>query len=220
MKKNLLLFLLFISTHVFAQTIQSITILPPNPVETDSVFILAHCSFSSGPCTRNSGGFSINGDTINAWALHCLGMLTVICNYTDTFSVGTLSAGNYTFNFHLDEGYGELTCTPGIVAGPDSSFSFTVLPNTSGIENTIEKNAFTIYPNPASENLMIRFIHNLKSYRYSVTLINIYGTKIFGETITPVGNEIPVDLKNYAPGIYFLKLSTENSNSLVKIIKQ
>jgi hypothetical protein len=220
MKQTLLLFLLLISTHTFAQTIQSFAILPSNPTETDSITILADCSFSAGPCEQHSGGISINGNTIDSWSLHCLGMLTVICNHTDTFYIGTLSAGNYIFHFQLDKGYGEVACTPGIVAGPDSSYSFTVLPATQSADDyQSEQHTFSVNPNPVSDYAMIYIPPSQKNYPLKLTLMNIYGQKIIERTFFP-SDEISLDMKNYTAGIYFLKIASSHSNSLIKLIKQ
>ncbi len=172
MKKTLLFALLFNSSCIFGQTIQSITTLPASPTETDSVYMLAHCVFTSASCDQHTDGFSITGNTIDAWALNCLGMLTTICYYTDTFSLGLLTAGNYIFNFQLDEGYGQTICTPGIVAGPDSSYSFTVSPNTFTDENVSEKNIFSVHPNPISDYLQIRFNHQMAKYKLTVSLFD------------------------------------------------
>ncbi len=220
MKKNLLIILLFSSSFVFAQTIQSITTFPVNPAETDSVYILAHCVFTSASCDQHTDGFSISGNAFDAWALNCLGMLTTICYYTDTFSLGLLPAGNYVFNFQLDEGFGQTICTPGIVAGPDTSYSFTVSPSTSIDENTFRENIFSVYPNPVSDYLQIKFNQPKAKCKSTISLFTLCGTKVFEESIFSDKNEILLDIKKIKAGFYTIQLTTDDFISLQKIIKQ
>jgi hypothetical protein len=217
MKKNLLFVMMLAASQVFGQSILSLSVLPSIPTENDSVFLLAHCAFTSAPCNQHMDGYDMNGNVFNAWTLHCVGPLTVTCDYTDTFSLGVLPAGNYVFNFHLDQGFGEVTCTPGIVAGPDSSLSFTVSPSTSGDESTSSENIFSVYPNPASDYLKIKLNH-LITYG-SVSLYNIYGRKVIKENISDPA-EILFDVKKYGHGIYFLQIITGKYNSIKKIIIQ
>lgn len=97
--------ILLISNDINAQYIFSLSVVPSNPSTNDTVTILASCSFPSAGCDEHTQYHFVNGNSIPAGALHCLGFMTVICNHTDTFTISPLAAGNYTFNFQLDAGY-------------------------------------------------------------------------------------------------------------------
>src|SRR5688572_14679142 len=132
MKKYLLFVFLLAGLQLHAQSIISIYSVPANPTTADDIYILVDVQFNSGGCNvwQQSHSFS-SAFNIDAYAMHCLGPLAVICNYTDTFHLGLLAAGNYTFSFHLDNGFGGPPCTPGIVPGPTDSYNFTVSLPTS-----------------------------------------------------------------------------------------
>ena len=192
------------STQVNGQFILSQTIIPPNPTTNDTITILASCAFPSGGCDEHTQGQFINGNTISAFALHCLGPLTVICYYTDTFTILPLAAGNYSFIFQLDAGYGPAPCTPGIVPGPTDTLNFTVTPAT-GINNEITENVFSIYPNPSHENIWIRSDEKgmLKGV---IEIFSVEGKLISSHELTESMQALSIiELQN---GFYFVKLIT------------
>ncbi len=130
MKKLLLLALIFIfSFNIQAQMLGSITNIscyPANPTTNDTIYLYVDCSFGSSSCDMLTSSHSVTGNTIFASSLHCLGMLTAMCNTTDTFMILPLSVGNYIFNMTLSSGFGGPPCTAGIVADDNQLFSFSV----------------------------------------------------------------------------------------------
>lgn len=205
MKTKLLLIILLFGFQTQAQIIGTIYSIPPNPTTADDIYMLVDCQFNSGGCSAHTQGHGfITSDTIGAWALHCLGPLAVICNYTDTFHLGMLPAGNYTFAFHIDEGFGGPPCTPGFNPGPNAWYSFTVSLPTS--QKEIEKEKFNIYPNPASKELRIQ---NSEFRIETVKIYNILGEEIFSQK--PVaGNQqqAVIDVTALAPGMYIVELKS------------
>jgi hypothetical protein len=143
--------------QVQAQWINSVSVVPPNPTTTDSVFVILNADYSSGPCNDATQGFFQNGFTFNAFTLHCTGMLTVICTDEDTFQLGTLAAGNYTFNVQVDQGMGPSPCAPGIVPGPTGAVSFTVTSSSSINNPDISERIFLI-ANPS--NRYVKLVNN------------------------------------------------------------
>ena len=130
MKKLLLLALIFIfSFNARAQmsgSITNISCYPANPTTNDTIYLYVDCSFGSSSCNMLTSSHSVTGNTIFASSLHCLGMLTAMCNTTDTFMILPLSVGNYIFNMTLSSGFGGPPCTAGIVADDNQLFSFSV----------------------------------------------------------------------------------------------
>lgn len=158
-----------------AQTINSITYSPANPTTLDTVYVYANCIFNSGTCDPSVSVVSPAGNIIYAYALHCLGPLTVICSSTDTFKLNPLPAGSYTFLFQVDEGFGQPACSPGIVPGPVDSVSFVVTPPLSTAGLLVEITDFAIYPNPANGLLQLNVnnaIFNNTGNYFSVYAMN------------------------------------------------
>ena len=148
--------LYFCSLQAFAQggMITSFSIQPVNPTEGDEIEIYADVSFPSGGCDLDFIAYPISGTTINATAHHCIGMLTVICNTTDTFELGQLPAGSYTFDLTLTSGAGGPGCSPGFIPDDNDQFQFTVSPAV-GIEE-FELLKELIYPNPFYDRILLK----------------------------------------------------------------
>ena len=102
MKKLLLLALIFIfSFNTRAQmsgSITNISCYPANPTTNDTIYLYVDYYFNASPCDMFTSSHSVTGNTIFASSLHCLGMLTAMCNTTDTFMILPLSVGTYIFN--------------------------------------------------------------------------------------------------------------------------
>ena len=107
-------------------SITNISCYPANPTTNDTIYLYVDCSFGSSSCNMLTSSHSVTGNTIFASSLHCLGMLTAMCNTTDTFMILPLSVGNYIFNMTLSSGFGGPPCTAGIVADDNQLFSFSV----------------------------------------------------------------------------------------------
>ena len=104
----------------------SFTIFPTYPTETDTVYIYADLMFSSSDCDCLTKIDYRSGNSITASTQHCLGMLSTICNTTDTFKFDPLPAGSYTFDLTLSSGFGGPPCSPGIIPDDYDTITFNV----------------------------------------------------------------------------------------------
>ena len=139
--RKLLLILIALPMIGFGQmlgSISSLTISPANPNNTDTVYIYAELLFTSSGCPLDMKSHSVLGNNIVASTQHCLGMLTTICNTTDTFKLNPLAIGTYTFDLTLSSGAGGPPCTAGIVADDNDVITFNV-DNSVGIEEQTTK---------------------------------------------------------------------------------
>src|SRR5258706_581832 len=214
MKKNLMFLFLLISFQIHSQVINNIYSVPANPSTSDFVYMLVDCQFTSSGCSAHTQGYSfITANSIGAWALHCLGPLATICNYSDTFPLGILPMGNYTFSFQLDEGHGGPPCTPGIAPGPSDSYPFTVSLPTSAEE--IEKVEFNIYPNPASDKLKIN--PDASGSELTIEAVKIYnmiGEEFFSQKLMANGQQqVVIDISKLSPGMYVAELKAGGKSS-------
>lgn len=129
---TLLLALLF-SALLKAQTIQQLSILPANPTTGDTIRVVADLMFFSGGCDLQQANTVIVGNNISVDAMHCPGLLTVICNTKDTINLGVLPSGNYALDFNVLTGIYDMNiggCTSYQPGGTQTlSFAVTVTNN-------------------------------------------------------------------------------------------
>src|SRR5688572_2917097 len=100
MRKILLLTLLGISSLGKSQEYVGITMDPATPNDGDVITFYVEMWFPNSSC-EGSTGASLVGSTITGSSNYCMGMLSAICNNTDTLTFGPLAAGSYTMNLTL-----------------------------------------------------------------------------------------------------------------------
>jgi hypothetical protein len=213
MKMNYLIIpvLVLFSTIAQAQWIQTITTVPPAPTSNDTIRIVAHCVFPSGSCSEHAKFISVNGNTIDAYAIHCLGMLSVICNYTDTFIVSPLPAGNYTFRMTLEAGSLPAPCAPIGLPSSYDSLQFVVIPAT-GIGEFIGRDDIKAIPNPASGSFILSGLHT-SDYPATLQLFTTEGKKALAQSVFNNDEQIKVD--NLPSGMYQLHLTSKTGENIV-----
>ena len=193
------------SVQLFAQgTIVGISIYPSNPTILDEVEIHVQLLFTSGSCNADNQGFELNGTTISAYAHHCVGMLTVICETADTFELGQLPAGNYTFDMTLSSGFGGPGCSPGIVPDDSDQFQFSVSTTIDVDELNIDENL--VFPNPVDEQL--NFKNALKE---TAVILSLSGQIVHR---IPEG-ATSIDVSGLESGIYVLSFGSRK----IRILK-
>ncbi len=141
--------------------------------------------------------------TENQWYLNG----TIISGATGQFYIPAQS-GEYTVVFINSNGC-SATSTP---------FHFTFV----GITELINDYSFSIYPNPATNQITL----NTTSSRICcgtaiVSIMNILGQE--ASPPTPLqwrGEDAQIDIRNIPPGMYFLQMKTENGNVAKKFVKE
>ena len=197
------------SASTFAQGgIVSFTIDPPSPSTADFVKVYVDIMFSYGGCDIDNQGHSTAGSNTSAYAHHCVGMLTVICNVVDTFDLGYLPAGSHLFDMTLTSGSGGPPCTPGIVPDDQRNTTFTVTPATCIIDPQDPFSA-VVYPNPLQESATVKIDPIIK-----LTNAEFKVTDVMGRTVKVIeeiqSNEFTFDRDNLTIGIYFYHLTQKN----------
>ena len=82
--------------------IEKLEIIPKNPAAGDEIKVVCHSSFSSGGCNMVDYEVSIGKTGIFIQANHEVGILTYICESTDTIPIGQLGAGHhYVLEYNL-----------------------------------------------------------------------------------------------------------------------
>lgn len=161
----------FVSSFLHGQTINNIIVSPALPTTEDSVYVFVQCTFPNMSCEPFTQDASKNGSNLYASALHCVGFLTAICTYTDTFKFPPLAAGDYTFFFTLNAGQAPEPCTPGIIPYDNDSVEFTVTTATAIDDISDDPLSFSIQGNPAEGDFKIYLssaINAAESYQLHV----------------------------------------------------
>tara|TARA_R110001592_G_scaffold363109_2_gene680441 strand:+ start:134544 stop:135950 length:1407 start_codon:yes stop_codon:yes gene_type:complete len=86
---------------------------------------------------------------------------------------------------------------------------------TSITEKTVSVNDFNIYPNPASDVLNLRSFNTLAN---SIELRDIAGKLVFSETVNQKDQSF--DIANLKPGIYLVKIETNQKTLTQKFVKR
>jgi hypothetical protein len=90
------------------------------------------------------------------------------------------------------------------------SNALSAINTTMGVEN-IKKSTINIYPNPVKSILNIKTDDKIKT-------IELYDE--IGRKVKNLSNSNVINLENLNKGIYYLKIQTEKSSSVEKIIKE
>jgi hypothetical protein len=206
MKKSLFFFLLTANKLLFAQfgQITSVQIIPANPTDADQVKAVVEVILGGSPCYLNNAMGNISGSNIELNNYYCEGMLTMICNRTDTISLGTLAAGSYLLNVNMWTGCGPYSL---VDTSMNNSFTVTVFSSTS---QTNIASKFRILPNPTVDGEI--FVQLPTNQIYSIICYDAAGREVF-LTSNLIGSQrlkLP-DVK----GFYFIKAFDRNGNTAV-----
>jgi hypothetical protein len=186
---------LFLSADCLGQWIQNLWTNPSILTTNTLIELIAEVDFPSGDCNDKTLIWTQNGNVISCHAMHCIGVATFICNDKDTFHIGTLPAGTYTFLFQADMGNGPSPCTPGIVPGPVDSLTFVV--NQASSIGEIDESAFILFPNPVKNFLQIRL---KDASRGSYKIVNSLGELVSESKLD--GSTIEIEVVDLANGLY------------------
>jgi PKD repeat protein len=79
--------------------------------------------------------------------------------------------------------------------------------STQGISSYEEEQIFSVFPNPATNHINILFHKFSPSGENEITVFNIFGQKIKEIPIQQNAENISIDVEDWKPGLYFLRLS-------------
>ena len=94
--------------------------------------------------------------------------------------------------------------------------NFETIYNTLSIQDVVQENLVTLYPNPTSNNIYFKNIENVSNV--SVALYSTLGVMVLEKNIT--FSKPMLDISTLKSGIYFAQINSENSSQLIKIIKK
>jgi hypothetical protein len=199
MKKAIFFFfLLCFSFAAKAQQSDSIVMIPANPSAIDTIKFYIYLSFPQGSCVDVAQSY-VMGNNIYGNSFHCMGNIMAICYDVDTIVVPPLTAGNYTFYYSLDAGYGPPgNCSAGFQPYDWDTIAFNVT-TVLGIESIPQPVVYSLFPNPASDYVSFS---NPANRTVMLELFNSTGQLILSKKA-----ESTMDISHLAPGIYFYRIT-------------
>jgi hypothetical protein len=115
----------------------------------------------------------------------------------------------------LNEGEANLTVT---YLGKSANVPVTIVESSSlDIEDDVISNeTFSIYPNPTSNKLTIKFpVNQIKA---EVSIYTLLGQHVFSKEISSSENDLNID--NLQNGMYLVKIKSDSITAIMRIIKQ
>lgn len=91
--------------------------------------------------------------------------------------------------------------------------------STVGVNEYNSNADFSIFPNPSNGKFTVKFNKNIGLTK--IIVMNTLNEIIFEQTaVTVNGNSVVFDLKDYSEGVYFVRIKSDNSEQIKKIIIQ
>jgi hypothetical protein len=213
MKIQLILSLCCLANFLSAQgVINSIEIVPSSPTVVDSVQLVGHFTFSHGGCEKELFVASVVGSSVIAEARHCLGMLTVICDESDTINLGILASGVYSVDLSLYTGFGMTPCTIDSIADATDNSTFTVSPATSALEVALD---FKIVPNPAASRIIFMTKNPQEFSEEPIRLFGSNGQRLIEKKFF---EHCSLDVSDLCSGLYYIQIGGKNHTVLSRKI--
>ncbi|GEM_PF-1801797 len=115
------------------QQITNLMTYPAGVTGNEPAYLIASTLFTSGGCILNN--YTVTVDylpfvpVVQVAATYCMGVLTVICERTDTIPLGILPAGPYNVQFTVSVGFFDgNSCPPPYIQGSTGNVSLIVNP--------------------------------------------------------------------------------------------
>jgi hypothetical protein len=198
-----------------AQWITSLSVIPPNPTTTDTIYVIADCSFPSGGCDQKTQNFYSSPPVITGTSLHCLGPLAYICQDSDIYVLPPMPAGNYTFIYQVNAGQGSVPCTPGIVPGPLDSVHIHVTTATGIVQANTATDEIKLIRG-TKHNSYIIMLPALSRLPLQLDVISVTGQVLQTIYVTSVKQEFDFSFLN--PGIYLIRQGENKNSSAAKFL--
>jgi hypothetical protein len=135
------------------------------------------------------------------------------CNTPDQIVYYFVNAFGGTFRYH-DTQYSCWTNATGY--NVSSGGNCCVVPTTLSTGNVSTKREKHFFPNPAKEELNIRFYNNQENQK--VEIFNLLGEKVFEKRFEKSSEKEKIDVSQLPAGIYFVKMEGEGDEFIEKIV--
>ncbi len=193
--------LLLFGQQVFGQipAIDSLKIIPENPVAGDEIKLICYATFPSGGCDLMNHSIIFQGNQITVVLEYMPGAATYICHAVDTISLGNLEQDNYQLRANL-------IIQPQDQIVDSDTTSFPVETPLNITDNGKIPN-LTLYPNPVNQDIQIQTDALIE--RIEISTVSGQRVYLKEDGLNPDKKISVSDLKN---GIYVLVLTDNKGN--------
>lgn len=216
---NFFILVFMLNFDLIAQTfvsVQNPTVLPNQPSTSSNIKIATRVTTPSiGWKVSSNYNILSSISTIELKGSYCDGLLPGGIPINDTLSIGNLAVGVWTVNFRAYYGSQFLT-NCGITDSVLKTVTFTIS-LTNSIKDDTTPTGFSIYPTLVINDLKIDVIDANAKLPIEVVVINCIGEIIESYSLSNKTNLL--NLAHLKSGIYFVKLKSDSSTSIKKIIK-
>ena len=104
-----------------------------------------------------------------------------------------------------------------VCEGPITCSAVFTVDEVIATQNTDAIGLFELLPNPVNEKGIIRIQFD-QSRNFKLNVLNVYGESVWSYSSRNVREVIPIDMKSYPEGIYFVVLSSDSAQKVLKWI--
>lgn len=178
---------------------------------------LAICDSGSVFCNYNN---SIGAWTLGGQRIRSNGTLTWSDN-GKTIASGSSAFLPYNVNIAVDDADG---CNAVFWMNNSNANLFGAKLCSNGMlvninEPEVASHDFSVFPNPATNDVTIRFDENQQTANTTLSLLDMQGKLLYSNEVKN-NHEASISIRNYAPGIYLIRVTNGNQNSYRKLVIQ
>lgn len=119
----------------------------------------------------------------------------------------------------VNPGVTTITMTATDAAGNVASCTFTVtVDDILGVNNNEFNNNIALYPNPTSGSITL--MNKTSEQLISAVITDVKGSIVKRIDLSKAGVETSISMENLATGMYFMKINTQNTSVVKRIVKQ
>jgi hypothetical protein len=170
------------------------------------------------------GGFMVNGfsysfgtGSVDLYVVKTDSSGNSGCNQSIPATIqGTATFQMFSFPFNILAG--AIVSSPAFTTAGGSTLTNPCI--ATGVEDVKNESQFYVYPNPAGNQFTI---YPEYAGRFTIAEIEIYsalGEKVFEKNQTSDIGQLTISIANFLPGIYFVKIKGEQSQSVIKLVKE
>lgn len=138
---------------------------------------------------------------------------------TDNCSLTPTITQNPAVGTMVDAGVTTITLTATDASGNESTCTFTVtVEDTLGVDENEFFNNIAFYPNPTSG--YITLANKTSEQLVNAVITDVKGSVVKNIDLSKSGAETSISMENLAAGMYFMKINTQNTSIVKRIVKQ
>ena len=116
---------------------------------------------------------------------------------------------------------GTYTCIVTDQNGCSVTVTATIFSNTTSVEEVFAGTVFSVFPNPATESLTLRYENSLELGVLDLRILSVSGEVVQTQPIDfSNGNQVTIPLTDLQKGVYFVELTKNGVSTQRMIIKE